>query len=166
MERLARLIAWWTIALTSAAMRPAWSEEPTAEQVEFFETSVRPLLVEHCYECHGHGEDVESGLRLTSRAAALAGGDSGPAAVIGKSEESLLIEAVRYQGLEMPPQRKLPEEEIKKLQRWVEMGLPWPDNDTPGRRLAERQGRVSHYGRTEGVLVVPTAATHAGAESA
>ena len=131
MERRARWFAWWMIALTGIAMRPACGAEPTAEQVEFFETSVRPLLVEHCYECHGPGDDVESGLRLTSRAAVLAGGDSGPAAVVAKLEESLLIEAVRYQGLEMPPQGKLPEEEIKKLERWIEMGLPWPDDGAP-----------------------------------
>jgi hypothetical protein len=105
--------------------------EPSAEQIELFETGIRPLLVEHCYDCHGDLDEPESGLRLTSRAAILAGGDSGPAAVAGSLDSSLLIEAVRYRGLEMPPQGKLPPEDIQKFERWVELGLPWPEDGMP-----------------------------------
>jgi hypothetical protein len=110
----------------------AHAAAPTAEQVEFFETEIRPLLDRHCYECHGDLDEPESGLRLTSRAAILAGGDSGPAAVPENIDGSLLIEAVRYRGLEMPPQAKLPAADIQKLEQWIAQGMPWPEDGTTG----------------------------------
>ncbi len=112
---------------------------PTAEQAEFFENEIRPLLSQHCYECHGDEKQPQSGLRLTSRDAVLTGGDSGPAAVPGKVEESLLIKAVRYRELEMPPQGKLPAEAIAKFERWVAMGLPWPDEPTSTARASNER---------------------------
>ena len=51
---------------------------PDAAAIEFFEKSVRPLLVAHCYECHSDKES-NGGLRLDFREAILKGGDSGPA---------------------------------------------------------------------------------------
>lgn len=126
---VARWSVWLAALVIAGVESGALAEAPSAEQIEFFETNVRPLLVQHCFECHGDGEEAESGLRLNSRAAILAGGDSGPAAVEGNLDGSLLIEAVRYRGIEMPPQGKLPAEDIKKLERWVEMGLPWPEEE-------------------------------------
>ena len=67
------------------------------EDVQFFETHVRPLLIEHCQRCHGPKKQ-EAGLRLDSRQAVLTGGDNGPAIVPGKPDESLLIGAVRHTG--------------------------------------------------------------------
>jgi len=102
----------------------------TAEQVRFFESRIRPLLVQHCLECHSGGE-VESGLRLDSREAILTGGDSGPAAVAGDAENSLLIKVVSHVGpYEMPPLGKLDEEMINDLTQWVDAGLPWPATST------------------------------------
>jgi mono/diheme cytochrome c family protein len=99
-----------------------------AEQVAFFEKQVRPILAERCHKCHGPAK-AKGGLRLTDRAAVLAGGDTGPAAVPGKSAESLLVKAIGYAGdLQMPPSGKLPQAEIDILVRWVEAGLP----STPG----------------------------------
>src|SRR5579884_2929486 len=96
-----------------------------AEAEEFFEKEVRPLLVEHCQKCHGDNKP-KGGLRLTSRAAVLQGGDSGPAAVAGKPDSSLLIQAVRYNDTpQMPPRRKLSDRQIAILTRWVQLGLPW-----------------------------------------
>lgn len=110
------------------AERPA----PDAEQLEFFERKVRPLLAEHCYECHSvNAKRVEASLLLDSRSAHLRGGDSGAAIVPGDAESSLLIEAVRYDSYEMPPKGKLPDQEIKTLVRWVNMGAPWPDEEPP-----------------------------------
>ena len=101
-------------------------------QLEFFEKEVRPLLTEHCYECHSVGsERVEASLLLDSRAAHLKGGDSGAAIVPGNSDQSLLIEAVRYESYEMPPKGKLPDKEVETLVRWVEMGAPWPAEPPP-----------------------------------
>ncbi len=98
---------------------------PSPEQVKFFETNVRPLLANHCFKCHG--TDKQNGeLRLDSRSAMLQGGDSGPAIVPGKPEESLLIEAVKYESFEMPPAGQLEESAVDVLTRWVAMGAPWP----------------------------------------
>ncbi len=98
-----------------------------AAEIEFFEREIRPLLVEHCHDCHG-AEDFEAGLRLTDRSSLLAGGDSGPAIVPGQPAESLLIEAIRYgpDSYQMPPDGKLPPEAIAALERWVERGAAWP----------------------------------------
>ncbi len=102
-----------------------------AERVRFFEQRVRPLLVEKCNACHG-AEKQKGGLRLDSREAMLKGGESGPAVVPGKPDESLLVEAVNYEGLEMPPSGKLEPDEIEVLTRWVAMGAPWPAAGTSG----------------------------------
>ncbi|MBI3836735.1 MAG: PSD1 domain-containing protein [Planctomycetia bacterium] len=117
-----------TLALIPLLDKPAATAEPSPDAIDFFEKEVRPLLVSRCYECHGDLKEPKGGLKLTSRAGLLAGGETGPAAVPGKPGESLLIEAVRYQGLKMPPKAKLPEEEIEKFARWVELGLPWPQS--------------------------------------
>ncbi len=102
------------------------ADEPNDEQIEFFEKSVRPLFVNHCSECHGEGR-AKGGLRLTSGEAMRRGGDSGPAVVAGKPDESLLIEAVGHRGdIKMPPKQKLADAEIAALRRWVEIGAPWP----------------------------------------
>src|SRR3954452_15553842 len=99
--------------------------EPSAEALQFFETDVRPVLAENCFKCHGPTKQ-KGGLRLDSREAVLRGGDTGPAVVPGKHDESLLIEAIHYDGLEMPPGGKLDEAKIAILTRWVEQGAPWP----------------------------------------
>src|SRR5262245_54895829 len=92
----------------------------SAEEQQFFEKQVRPLFIKHCYECHSSQAKVlKGGLFLDSRGGWVTGGDSGPAVVPGAPEASLLIEAVRYQSLEMPPRGKLPESEIAVLERWV-----------------------------------------------
>jgi len=104
-------------------------EKPlSAEQVKFFETKVRPLLAEHCFKCHG-ADQQKGGLRLDARGQMLLGGDSGPAIVPGKPEESLLLEAVRYESFEMPPSRQLPEGDIKVLATWIQAGAFWPGDD-------------------------------------
>jgi hypothetical protein len=96
---------------------------------EFFEKEVRPLLADRCLSCHGGGEGkIKGGLRLTSRAGLIRGGDSGPAAVAGQPDDSLLVQAIRYQDEpRMPPKQKLADREVATLVRWVEMGLPWPE---------------------------------------
>ena len=104
-------------------------EKPTAEQVRFFETNVRPIFVEHCQKCHGSTKQW-GGLRLDSREALLHGGDSGAAIVSGKPNESLLMRAVRHQdeNLKMPKEGKLSERQIADLARWIEMGAPFPNS--------------------------------------
>ncbi len=95
---------------------------------EFFEKKVRPVLVAHCYKCHGPTGKPKGKLRLDSRAGLLKGGELGPAAVPGEPDRSRLIEAVEYKNAEMqmPPDGKLPAAVIADLRQWVKMGAPWP----------------------------------------
>lgn len=118
-------------AVTSATTH-ADEKRPTPEELEFFESNVRPLLVKHCYECHSvNAKRVEGSLLLDSRAAHLRGGDSGEAIIPGDADGSLLIEAVRYESYEMPPKGKLPNKDVETLVRWVNMGSPWPVEPAP-----------------------------------
>ncbi|MFK8111755.1 MAG: PSD1 and planctomycete cytochrome C domain-containing protein [Rubripirellula sp.] len=107
-------------------IEPLLAESPHAD-VEFFEKEIRPILVEHCYECHA-GEEASGGLLLDSRAGWMRGGDTGAAIVPQDAEESLLIEAVRYrnQDLQMPPDGRLSAAEITSLEKWVSLGAPDP----------------------------------------
>ena len=101
-----------------------------AEDLEFFEAKVRPLLVQHCAECHSaQTGDPEGGLSFDSRAAFLS---AEGVAVAGKPDESLLVKVVRYDGdLQMPPDGKLPTAAIQTIEEWVRRGLPWPDDGKP-----------------------------------
>jgi len=111
----------------AAPKKAAGQSNPSAEQVKFFESQVRPLLATRCVKCHDE-KKRSGGLRLDSVANLLRGGDSGPAVVPGKPDESLLVEAIRHESLEMPPENKLSEKEIAALVRWVKLGVPWPKN--------------------------------------
>ncbi len=113
-------------AFLCLAALPARAAEPAPSQEAFFETQVRPLLVNSCQRCHGPKKQ-ESGLRVDSRTALMRGGSTGPALVSGKPADSLLIKAVKHQGeLHMPPDKKLKPEQVAILTWWIEMGAPWP----------------------------------------
>jgi Protein of unknown function (DUF1549)/Protein of unknown function (DUF1553)/Planctomycete cytochrome C len=142
MNRLAKfsIHAFLSMAATVGFCRAEEkSDGISPEQNQFFEAKVRPLLVEHCWSCHGPDE-TKGGLRLDSKGAFLQGGDSGAVVVSGKPSESLLIEAIRYESLEMPPDGRLSPENVEILTRWVEMGAPFPgsDNAPPPRASRER----------------------------
>ncbi|GIW96423.1 MAG: xanthan lyase [Pirellulaceae bacterium] len=106
---------------------PAPSEEFRPEDIEFFEARIRPVLVEHCLECHG-AKTQEAGLRLDSAEGWQRGGDSGPAVVPGKPDESRLLRAVQYDDpeLQMPPDGKLPDRVIADIREWIRRGAPDP----------------------------------------
>ena len=98
-----------------------------AEQAEFFESTVRPLLADNCYACHsGRVDPPFGGLRLDSREGLLAGGDSGPAVVPGRPAESAFVERLHGRPMLMPPTGPLAGDDIAALTRWVAMGAPWP----------------------------------------
>src|SRR4051812_33054011 len=102
-DRLRLLCLTATLVASLQAVLPA---QPAAD-VEAFEKEVRPLLIESCAKCHG-ADKQKAGLRVDSRQALLEGGETGPALVAGRPDESLLLEAVRQDGdLKMPPGRKL-----------------------------------------------------------
>lgn len=125
MNRLAVLL----LALACLVSRAEGDEPPdfTPQQLTFFETKIRPVLVEHCYECHAAGAKiVQGGLRVDHRAGLLRGGDSGPAVVPQQAEQSLLLKALRYDEFEMPPKGKLADSVIKDFEAWIAMGAPDP----------------------------------------
>ncbi len=109
----------------------------TAADRIFFETKVRPLLAENCYACHGDDKQ-KGGLRLDSREAILTGGESGAAIVAGNIDDSLMLQAVRYESHEMPPDKKLPDESIGVLDEWVRRGAPWAKAGAAAMKKAER----------------------------
>ncbi|MEX0610960.1 MAG: PSD1 and planctomycete cytochrome C domain-containing protein [Pirellulales bacterium] len=112
--------------------------EPTAtpapqspEAIEFFESHIRPVLVEHCYECHSAKAKVlQGGLRLDTADRLRAGGESGPVIVPHKPEESVLLAALRYELYEMPPTGKLPDAVIDNFAKWIALGAPDPRSET------------------------------------
>jgi mono/diheme cytochrome c family protein len=131
-----------TFALVSLAIAGhAAAGEPAAaaiapEQVKFFEEQVRPVLASNCFKCHGT-EKQNGHLRLDSLGAMLTGGESGPAIVPGKPDESLVIDAINHGSFEMPPETKLKDEEIASLTQWVKLGAPWP-GETGATPIAKR----------------------------
>lgn len=92
----------------------------------FLESRVQPILKARCLKCHGGESKVRGNFRLDSREAILRGGDLGPAVALDRPNESLFLQAIRYDGLEMPPTGKLPGAEVDVLTRWVKEGLAWP----------------------------------------
>jgi hypothetical protein len=126
-----RLLCLWLSLCCVCELSALCAAEPNAAGIEFFEKKIRPVLVEHCYECHSSKtKNSKGGLRLDTREAVLKGGESGPAIVAGKPEESLLLKAVRYEDLEMPPQGRLPDAVIADLKKWIAMGAPDPRSES------------------------------------
>ncbi len=97
------------------------------EGVQFFEQKIRPVLVERCYKCHSRvAKKVQAGLLLDIRQGGRAGGKRGPAVVPGNPAGSLMIEAIRHESLQMPPDGKLSDSVIADFVRWIEIGAPDP----------------------------------------
>ncbi len=121
--------------LVATSATAAFGAEPSAPGVELFENEIRPLLVERCYKCHSSRADkFKGGLSLETREDALRGGDSGPAIVPGKPDESLLLKALRYEDVEMPPDGKLSNEQIAAVEKWIRLGAPDPRRKNDGGR--------------------------------
>ena len=113
--------------LLIASALPAEDAAP-AEGLKYYEEQVRPLLKQHCGKCHLDGKS-KGMLSLEGRKSLLKGGETGPAVDPAKPAESLLLQAVNYNGMEMPPSGKLPAESIAILTKWVEMGVPMPEGE-------------------------------------
>ncbi len=117
----------------ATAFLPEWVVAVTPD-VEFFEKKIRPVLLEHCYECHSAtSKKLKGGLHADSRTGLLQGGETGPAITPGKPEASLLIAAVshRDKDLAMPPKKpKLPDAVVADFERWIRDGAVWPGEET------------------------------------
>jgi len=114
---------------------------PTPDQTAFFESRIRPVLVENCYECHSsQTAKLKGGLVLDSRAGVQKGGDTGPAVSPGDPDASLLIQAVRHTdaSLAMPPKKKLPSQAITDLENWIRQGAPDPRTENTVATLEKR----------------------------
>ncbi|SIO31492.1 Planctomycete cytochrome C [Singulisphaera sp. GP187] len=141
MRRSYRSIASWLlltlgwVAGTSPVLRAAPPAGSDAKGIEFFETQIRPLLANKCYQCHSQeSKKAKGGLLLDSQEGLLKGGDSGPIFVAGDPEMSLLIKAVRDkdEDLRMPPDgKRLTEVQVADLEAWVRMGAPLPRAGVP-----------------------------------
>ncbi len=142
-------------ALAAGLLAGGWSQvcaadEDAAAKEKHFEEKIRPILVEKCLECHGPKKQ-ESDLRLDSRPAIVKGGASGETvANPDNAAESQLIKALQYTGdLQMPPDAKLSDEQIRDFAKWIEQGFVWPNSTqavlpiSAAQRVAEH--RQSHW---------------------
>ncbi len=163
-------LAHWRIPLTDSS-RPlpfvsmllfvkcfgAFGAPLSESDVEFFESKIRPLLIENCYECHDAASGGrKGGLDLGSASGLRKGGDSGSPISSDHPEASLLLEAVRYQNrdLQMPPRSQLSAGDIALLENWMERGAPDPRPETSG--SAERKsGMTLEEGREHWSLSIP-----------
>ncbi|OWK46756.1 DUF1553 domain-containing protein [Fimbriiglobus ruber] len=136
---MTRLLVVLALLVIPASARAADTDAAHAA-AQLFERKVRPVLVEQCQKCHGQ-EKQKGGLRVDSRQALLAGGESGPAVVPGDLEKSLLVKAVCWtdKELQMPPAKKLPDAVIADLKGWVKGGAIWP-GDEGGTKAATPKG--------------------------
>lgn len=124
-------IACILLATAPLDLRADESARTDSQKLEHFEQFIRPVLVEHCYECHsGASKTVEGELRLDSRQATLAGGATGKAVVPGDVAASLIVKALRYDEFEMPPNKRLPDEVVKQFEQWVEEGAIDPRTES------------------------------------
>ena len=125
-----RLLLLTVTVLASRAV--AVADDKAAGDVEFFEKRIRPVLIRHCYECHSAASaELKGGLRLDSRDLIRKGGESGPAIVPGNTKKSLLLDAIKHDSFEMPPDKKLPKKVIADFKKWIEIGAPDPRDRPP-----------------------------------
>ncbi|HCS53522.1 MAG TPA: hypothetical protein DIW81_18335, partial [Planctomycetaceae bacterium] len=122
------------------------AETISKEQADFFENKVRPILVEHCYECHGTKKQWAD-LRLDSHAAILKGGESGPAVEAGNPDGSRIIQVIRYSedDSQMPPDGKMTDEQIASLTEWVSQGAHWPESSPQVSELDYFERAKTHW---------------------
>jgi len=141
-------ILWAFLLLPSLALA-----QTAPEGNEFFEKKIRPLLAENCFKCHSAAsEKLKGGLRLDSRDLALKGGESGKLAIVpGAPAKSLLIEAVGYNNtdLQMPPKKRLSQQQIDDLTAWVKMGAPWPNGPIGTADMAVAHGAKATFNLKE-----------------
>jgi cytochrome c553 len=127
----------------------------SADQLNFFEKNIRPVLIEHCYKCHSsESEKVKGGLTLDTKQATLLGGESGhPGVTPGNLAESSIYEAITWANddMQMPPKNKLPADVIANFKKWIEMGAPDPReqkavaNATGGKRQIDMDEGRKHW---------------------
>lgn len=140
------LFSSWLVAAALSASKVKAQESSTDEKLEFFERKVRPIFVEHCYNCHSQDHKEAGGLRVDDHRALLEGGNTGPAVVPSKSDQSVLIQRITHADdkKSMPPDARLTESQINDLKRWIDDGAVWPPLVVPGDIDQTLDGRQIH----------------------
>ena len=157
---------WGGVLLSLGLALPA-AAVSAEEDLAFFESKIRPLLAERCYECHSaRANKVKGGLLLDSREGVQKGGDSGPVLVKGEPGKSLLLKALSYRDsdLQMPPEGKLADSEISLLREWIERGAPDP-RDEPVGSVAVEPGIDYEEGRKFWSFVPPVSHEFPGVQA-
>ncbi len=124
------LLGTWTLV----SLQTSEAADPSAAQIEFFETRIRPVLVDQCYECHNSAMTAEGELAIDERAAMLKGGSGGVIIIPGVPSKSRLLAILRHEvdGLKMPAGgAKLSNLVIADFEKWIRMGAPDPRNKAP-----------------------------------
>jgi hypothetical protein len=156
MLRRGTLLIVALMALGSSAIGGDTSPDAERAAHKAFETRIRPILAARCFKCHS--DEKQSGnLRLDHKSFMLTGGDSGPAIVPGKPAESLLVEAVTYESLEMPPSGKLPADEIALLTEWIASGAYWPEGEAATATRSAEPERITDADRAYWAFQPPRA---------
>lgn len=121
----------WLLFVAVAA-GVALADDPAGDEAAFFSERVLPVLRSRCFDCHSHETEINGGLALDVKNGWQLGGESGPAVIPGKPEESLLVAAIQHQAPDtaMPPDGKIPDAEIATLIDWVRRGAPDPRQTT------------------------------------
>ena len=137
------------LLLFFSALGTASAADPTPAQLQFFESKIRPILVDNCYKCHSHeAPKLKGGLSVEYKDALLKGGSTGAAIIPGDPDNSLLIKAVRYTDpdLQMPPDdKKLSAQQIADLIAWVKMGAPDPRKPDASTAMTWSQSTRDHW---------------------
>ena len=143
---LAVLLGTLLTSSTPAADKPA----DQRKGLDFFESKIRPVLVRHCYKCHSakaaSTKMLKGGLQVDTRDGLRKGGETGPAVVPGQPTKSLLVAALKHDGLEMPPKAKLPAAIIADFEKWIRLGAPDPrDGKTVATQSIDIEAGKTHW---------------------
>ena len=139
----------FTTSLPNRSLGQGPEEQLPQAQVEFFESRIRPVLIEHCYECHSaDSKIVQANLFVDTKSGLLQGGDSGSSLVPNQPDQSLLLKALLYEDSQMPPKGKLSDEIINDFRKWIADGAIDPRTDTatrPEKPWIDPAAAASHW---------------------
>lgn len=128
--RLNPLVLLIAIGLSGSCF--AEGKTPTPQDLVFFENKIRPVLIKHCYECHSaDAKEVGGKLLLDVFEGLQKGGESGAAINSKLPDSSLVIQALKYDGIEMPPNERLSETIVNDFRTWIQRGAPMPQRQSP-----------------------------------
>ena len=120
-----RVMLYVFLAITGFFPFGVYAQDQVSSGAEFFSHEIRPIMERTCWNCHSD-QIQSSGLDLSSRDAALAGGSRGPAIVPGNADESRLFRQISgLEGPLMPLGVTLSDNEIEAVRTWINDGAEW-----------------------------------------